>query len=189
MKVVEVLVGELRRRILGISAEEIRYTFEDVRAEIRAVRAELKQDIDAIRKDIDSLPSRQDSRRGWRSRSPRREPGGERRAPRAALVGRPPSLERRLLHDHAPHRRGRPPRRWRRTSSARGAGSPARGALRRLRRARHDPDLLARRGELVRARLRGSELHEAALEMAAGGRAEHDLLADVAALRERSLAA
>jgi hypothetical protein len=64
MKVVEVLVGELRRRILGISAEEIRYTFEDVRAEIRAVRAELKQDIDAIRKDIDSLPSRQDRPQG-----------------------------------------------------------------------------------------------------------------------------
>jgi hypothetical protein len=60
----EVLVGELRRRILGISAEEIRYTFEDVRAEIRAVRAELKQDIDAIRKDIDSLPSRQDRPQG-----------------------------------------------------------------------------------------------------------------------------
>jgi hypothetical protein len=64
MKVLEVLVGELRRRILGISAEEIRYTFEDVRAEIRAVRAELKQDIDAIRKDIDSLPSRQDRPQG-----------------------------------------------------------------------------------------------------------------------------
>jgi hypothetical protein len=64
MKVLDVLVGELRRRILGISAEEIRYTFEDVRAEIRAVRAELKQDIDAIRKDIDSLPSRQDRPQG-----------------------------------------------------------------------------------------------------------------------------
>ncbi len=64
MKVLDVLVGELRRRILGISAEEIRYTFEDVRAEIRAVRAELKQDIEAIRKDLDSLPSRQDRPQG-----------------------------------------------------------------------------------------------------------------------------
>ena len=60
MKILDVVVGELRRRLLGISAEEIRYTFEDVRAEIRAVRAELKQEIEAVRKDIDSLPSRQD---------------------------------------------------------------------------------------------------------------------------------
>ena len=35
------LAGALRRWALGISADEIRYTFEDVRAEIRATRAEL----------------------------------------------------------------------------------------------------------------------------------------------------
>ncbi len=60
MKLLDALVGGLRRRLLGISPEEIRYTFEDVRAEIRSVRAELKQEIEAVRKDIDSLPSRQD---------------------------------------------------------------------------------------------------------------------------------
>jgi hypothetical protein len=60
MKLLDVVIGELRRRLLGISAEEIRYTFEDVRAEIRAVRAELKEELEAVRKDIDSLPSRQD---------------------------------------------------------------------------------------------------------------------------------
>ncbi|ABS26979.1 hypothetical protein [Anaeromyxobacter sp. Fw109-5] len=60
MKLVDALVAGARRRLLGISPEEIRYTFEDVRAEIRAVRAELKQELEAVRKDIDSLPSRQD---------------------------------------------------------------------------------------------------------------------------------
>ncbi|WP_242337413.1 MULTISPECIES: hypothetical protein [Anaeromyxobacter] len=60
MKLLDVLVRDLRRRLLGISPEEIRYTFEDVRSEIRSVRAELKQEIEAVRKDIDSLPSRQD---------------------------------------------------------------------------------------------------------------------------------
>ena len=60
MKLLDVVIGALRRRLLGISAEEIRYTFEDVRAEIRAVRAELKEELEAVRKDIDSLPSRQD---------------------------------------------------------------------------------------------------------------------------------
>ncbi len=60
MKLLDVLVRDLRRRLLGISPEEIRYTFEDVRSEIRSVRAELKQELEAVRKDIDSLPSRQD---------------------------------------------------------------------------------------------------------------------------------
>ncbi|WP_242371022.1 hypothetical protein [Anaeromyxobacter sp. SG26] len=60
MKLLDALVRDLRRRLLGISPEEIRYTFEDVRSEIRSVRAELKQEIEAVRKDIDSLPSRQD---------------------------------------------------------------------------------------------------------------------------------
>jgi hypothetical protein len=64
MKLVETLVAALRRRLLGISAEEIRYTFEDVRKEIRAVRAELKDDITDIRRQIDALPSRQDRPRG-----------------------------------------------------------------------------------------------------------------------------
>jgi hypothetical protein len=64
MKLVETLVAALRRRLLGISAEEIRYTFEDVRKEIRAVRAELKDDVADIRRQLDALPSRQDRPRG-----------------------------------------------------------------------------------------------------------------------------
>jgi hypothetical protein len=64
MKLLDTVVAGLRRRILGISAEEIRYTFEDVRGEIRAVRAELKEEIAAIRRDLDTLPSRQDHIRG-----------------------------------------------------------------------------------------------------------------------------
>ena len=46
------LVEVLARRLLGISAEEIRYTFEDVRAEIRATRAELKGEIAELRRDL-----------------------------------------------------------------------------------------------------------------------------------------
>lgn len=64
MKLLDALVSELRRRVLGISAEEIRYTFEDVRAEIRAVRAELKDEVEKLHRELDSLPSRQDRPRG-----------------------------------------------------------------------------------------------------------------------------
>ncbi|HEU4384819.1 MAG TPA: hypothetical protein VFR85_15140 [Anaeromyxobacteraceae bacterium] len=46
------LVQALSRRLLGISAEEIRYTFEDVRAEIRATRQELKGEIADLRRDM-----------------------------------------------------------------------------------------------------------------------------------------
>lgn len=49
------LVAALRRRVLGISAEEIRYTFEDVRAELRAARAELQAEMAALRRDLDRL--------------------------------------------------------------------------------------------------------------------------------------
>lgn len=64
MKILDSLVAGLRRRLLGISAEEIRYTFEDVRGEIRAVRAELKEETAAIRGELDTLPSRQDRAKG-----------------------------------------------------------------------------------------------------------------------------
>ena len=60
MKILETLVGGLRRRLLGISAEEIRYTFEDVRAEIRALRDETKQELAEIRRELDALPSKQE---------------------------------------------------------------------------------------------------------------------------------
>jgi len=49
------LRAALRRRLLGISAEEIRYTFEDVRSEIRGTRDELKAEIASIRSDLERL--------------------------------------------------------------------------------------------------------------------------------------
>ncbi len=64
MRLLESLISELRRRVLGISAEEIRYTFDDVRGEIRALRAELKGEIAELHREIDALPSRQDRARG-----------------------------------------------------------------------------------------------------------------------------
>jgi|MudIll2142460700_1097286.scaffolds.fasta_scaffold2070943_1 hypothetical protein len=47
------LWSALTRRLLGISAEEIRYTFDDVRSEIRAVRAELKSEIAELRREVE----------------------------------------------------------------------------------------------------------------------------------------
>jgi hypothetical protein len=64
MKLVDTLIAALRRRLLGISPEEIRYTFEDVRNEIRAVRAETKEELADIRRQLDALPSRQDRAKG-----------------------------------------------------------------------------------------------------------------------------
>lgn len=64
MTFLETLVAGLRRRILGISADEIRHTFEDVRSEIRALRAELTEELAGIRREIDALPSRQDRTKG-----------------------------------------------------------------------------------------------------------------------------
>ncbi len=64
MTLFDSLLSALRRRVLGISAEEIRYTFEDVRGELRAVRAELKEEIAQLRRELDALPSRQDRPQG-----------------------------------------------------------------------------------------------------------------------------
>lgn len=64
MQLLDSLVAELRRRLLGISAEEIRYTFDDVRGEIRALRTELKDEIAQLHRELDALPSRQDRARG-----------------------------------------------------------------------------------------------------------------------------
>lgn len=60
MRLLDRAIGALRRRLLGISADEIRYTFEDVRQEIRAVRAELGGEIAQLRRELEALPSRQD---------------------------------------------------------------------------------------------------------------------------------
>ncbi len=64
MKLLDTLVAALRRTLLGISPEEIRYTFEDVRSEVRALRAETKEELAQIRKELDALPSRQDRTKG-----------------------------------------------------------------------------------------------------------------------------
>ena len=64
MALLSTLLAELRRRALGISAEEIRYTFEDVRSEIRALRAETQADLADVRRQLDALPSRQDRAKG-----------------------------------------------------------------------------------------------------------------------------
>ena len=64
MKLFDAAVSALRRRVLGISPEEIRFTLEDVRAEIRAVRAELREEVAALRRELDTLPSRQDRTKG-----------------------------------------------------------------------------------------------------------------------------
>lgn len=64
MMLLDSVLAAVRRRILGISAEEIRYTFEDVRKEIRAVRAELKEELAQVRRELDALPSRQDRTKG-----------------------------------------------------------------------------------------------------------------------------
>ena len=63
MKLVDKLIAAVRGKLLGISPEEIRYTFEDVRNEIRAVRAETKEELAQIRRVLDALPSRQDGTR------------------------------------------------------------------------------------------------------------------------------
>jgi hypothetical protein len=64
MRLLDAFVSEVRRRLLGISAEEIRYTFEDVRGEIRALRAELKDELAAVRRQLDALPEHQDRAKG-----------------------------------------------------------------------------------------------------------------------------
>jgi hypothetical protein len=50
----EVARAALTRRLLGVNAEEIRYTFEDVRKELRATRTELLGEIASLRADLDA---------------------------------------------------------------------------------------------------------------------------------------
>lgn len=52
------LRAALERLVFGLTADEIRYTFEDVRAELRAARAELREELEAIRRDLDRLAGR-----------------------------------------------------------------------------------------------------------------------------------
>jgi hypothetical protein len=57
---VAALVAALRRRVLGISPEEIRYTFEDVRKELRDTRAELKEELAQLRREVNELSPKED---------------------------------------------------------------------------------------------------------------------------------
>ncbi len=52
------LTAKLQRALLGVSTDEIRYTFEDVRKEIRATRSELEQEIAELRRDVGRLEAR-----------------------------------------------------------------------------------------------------------------------------------
>jgi hypothetical protein len=49
------LGAALQRWLLGLSADEIRYTFDDVRNELRATRAELREELQALRRDVERL--------------------------------------------------------------------------------------------------------------------------------------
>ncbi|GEJ58818.1 hypothetical protein [Anaeromyxobacter diazotrophicus] len=54
------LRAALERHLFGLTADEIRYTFEDVRQELRATRAELRDELAAIRRDLDRLAGKAD---------------------------------------------------------------------------------------------------------------------------------
>lgn len=58
------LVDQVRRRLLGVSPEELRYTFEDVRNELRATRAELKAEIAELRREVESSHRGEDRVKG-----------------------------------------------------------------------------------------------------------------------------
>ncbi len=64
MSLIDAAVRALRRRVFGISPDEIRFTIEDLRSEIRSVRTELREEVAALRREFDTLPSRQDRARG-----------------------------------------------------------------------------------------------------------------------------
>jgi hypothetical protein len=54
MGVLGTLLDQLRRRLLGVSPEELRYTIADVRNELRATREELKTEIAALRREVEA---------------------------------------------------------------------------------------------------------------------------------------
>jgi hypothetical protein len=62
--VLATLLDQLRRRLLGVSPEEIRYTFEDVRRELRATRAELQAELAALRAEVEARGHGEDRVRG-----------------------------------------------------------------------------------------------------------------------------
>jgi len=59
------LLDQLRRRLLGVSPEELRYTIADVRNELRATREELKGEIAELRREVErARPCGEDRVRG-----------------------------------------------------------------------------------------------------------------------------
>ena len=67
------LASAVRRALLGISPDEIRYTFEDVRRELRSARRDVQIELEAIRKDLDELRGREPRREAREEREPREE--------------------------------------------------------------------------------------------------------------------
>lgn len=81
IRIVRRIASAARRTLLGISPDEIRYTFEDVRRELRAARRDVELELEAIRKDLDEL--RGGAREGRREAREPREPKDEREQPAA----------------------------------------------------------------------------------------------------------
>ncbi|HEX8907628.1 MAG TPA: hypothetical protein VF805_00410 [Anaeromyxobacteraceae bacterium] len=53
------LRAALERHLFGLTADEIRYTFEDVRQELRATRDELREELAVLRRDLDRLAGKE----------------------------------------------------------------------------------------------------------------------------------
>ncbi len=53
------LRASLERHLFGLTADEIRYTFEDVRQELRATRDELREELAVVRRDLDRLAGKE----------------------------------------------------------------------------------------------------------------------------------
>ncbi len=87
-------LAALERRLLGMSAADIRFTFADVRAELRANHAELAAQLAALRRDVDRLappaasPDEGDAEKtaAGTNRSARRSRGGRLMRPRSSSI-------------------------------------------------------------------------------------------------------
>jgi hypothetical protein len=79
IRVVRRIASTARRALLGISPDEIRYTFEDVRRELRAARRDVELELEAIRKDLDELRGggREARRAGSEGREERDQPSAK----------------------------------------------------------------------------------------------------------------
>ncbi len=64
MSIFGILASALRRRLLGISVEEIRSTLEDLRKEIASVRSETGEEIATLRREIDGMKEGEDRPEG-----------------------------------------------------------------------------------------------------------------------------